>query len=115
MTGQIQRLHFYDSKSIKAARAATTRTMRRLRATGLVSSFERKIGGVRAGSASYVWHLTEGGMRFINLKDAFDEPRRRFIEPSYASKAILNGSSQEYIPTKAFPALTQNTVKVSSA
>lgn len=84
MTGQIQRLHFYKSASQKAARTATTRTMRKLRVNGLVSSFDRRIGGVRAGSASYVWHLTEGGTRFINMNSPGDGNRKRFLEPSYS-------------------------------
>lgn len=84
MTNQIQRLHFYKSASQKAAMSATTRAMKKLRLNGLVSSFERRIGGVRAGSASYVWHLTEGGMRFVNMNGPGDTSRKRFVEPSYS-------------------------------
>ncbi len=84
MTGQIQRLHLPNASTQTAAMRATTRTMHKLSSLGLVATFKRRIGGIRAGSASYVWHLTEAGQRLLDLKEGIYSPnRKRHLEPSY--------------------------------
>ena len=87
LTGQIKRLHFAESPKPQAGMRATTRNMFRLKEYGLVKTFERRIGGIRAGSASYIWCLTEPGQRLLDLQNGEYDPRRtrshRYLEPSY--------------------------------
>ena len=85
LTGQIRRLHFTEASSDTSAMRASVRAMRKLERYGLVKTFKRRIGGLRAGSASLVWCLTESGQRLLNLKDHVEQPRRshRYLEPSY--------------------------------
>ena len=82
LTSQIQRLHFIDSVSATAALRSANRTMTKLKDYGMVESLQRRIGGVRAGSGSYVWTLAESGANLLHLNDADYSPRKRNFEPS---------------------------------
>lgn len=77
----IQRLHFADHVSDLAAARATTRAMQRLQFLGVVVPLQRRIGGVRRGSASYVWQLSSTGDRYLRSTRG-QGPRRRYVEPS---------------------------------
>ena len=87
LTRQIKRLHFYQSNKPQAGLRSATRTMNKLKNYGLVKTFERRIGGSRAGSASFVWCLTEAGQRILDIQNGDYESRRkrshRYLEPSY--------------------------------
>ena len=87
LTTQIKRLHFSDSPKPQVGLRSTTRNMHKLREYGLVKTFKRRIGGIRAGSASYIWCLTEPGQRLLDLQLGEYDPRRarshRYLEPSY--------------------------------
>ena len=52
MTGQIYRLHFTD-----VSKQAAFFILQKLRELHLLNTLSRRIGGVRAGSASLVWYL----------------------------------------------------------
>lgn len=78
---QIERVHFSENE--RSAPTATTaraarRCLARLSEQRLLHRLERRIGGVRAGSAGYVYSLGPVGERVLELK----RPRRREIEPS---------------------------------
>jgi len=83
-TRQLQRLHFAvgsEHASQVAATRACTRVLGRLHSHRLLAHLERRIGGVRSGSAGYVWRLAAPGDRLV--RHLRGEPgRRRFIEPS---------------------------------
>lgn len=79
-TKQLQRLHFADHKTDLAAARSCARTMQRLEGLGVVSSLERRIGGVRKGSTSFVWQLAASGERFLRATRG-QAQRRRFMEP----------------------------------
>ena len=83
-TAQIMRLFIPLTSTPTAQKRTATRMMYKLRSYGLVRSFDRRIGGVRAGSSSYVWHLSEAGFRFLSLKNHTDEDKRphRLLEPT---------------------------------
>ena len=85
LTGQIQRLHVPVVKSPSGAIRNAANTMRKLKSYGLVKTFQRRIGGARAGSSSLIWCLTEAGQRFLNARDGLESTRRshRYLEPSY--------------------------------
>lgn len=79
-TTHLQRLHFHDHATPTAAIRATARTMRRLDGLGMVAALQRRIGGVRKGSASYIWQLAATGERYLRLQRG-KARRRRFAEP----------------------------------
>lgn len=82
---QIRRLFITDASSKMTGMRAASRNMFKLKELGLMKTFERRIGGKLAGSASYVWALTEGGQRLLSLHNNEGYTRRgsRLIEPSY--------------------------------
>lgn len=81
---QMRRTHFADHATDTAAIRCSNRALARLAALELICHLDRRVGGVRAGSASNVWSLTEIGGRLLHLNGAFDElPKRlRAHEPT---------------------------------
>lgn len=82
MTGQVQRLVFTDAATTTAALRATSRCLKKLRELCLINALSRRIGGVRAGSGSLVWHISHAGERLLHLHDHRPAPVKRFFEPS---------------------------------
>jgi len=79
-TRQLQRLHFTQGHTGTAsATRATTRVLGRLLGMRLVDRLDRRIGGVRRGSAGYVWQLGPVGERLQRLGRS--DKRRRYVEP----------------------------------
>lgn len=64
-TEQLRRLHFAELTTASAARQAP-RTMRRLSEQRVAMLLERRVGGVRAGSASAVWALDLAGQKLAS-------------------------------------------------
>lgn len=83
-TRQIQRLHFDHTRPTPLAAArACNRTLVRLRSHGILRSLERRIGGVRAGSAGAVWFLGSAGDRLVrDINPDAASGRRNYREPS---------------------------------
>jgi hypothetical protein len=83
-TDQIMRLHFTDYAKQSVALRSTQYALVKLRDYRLIKSLERRIGGVRAGSNSYAWALSETGAKFMSITgdNADDTPRKRSFEPS---------------------------------
>jgi hypothetical protein len=79
-TGQLRRRFFRDHASPSAATRACVRVLDRLLTQRLVTRLERRIGGVRHGSASFVWCLDVVGDRLTRAEDGV---RRRIREPSF--------------------------------
>jgi hypothetical protein len=77
---QIQELLFHDEQHATPATAARTcrRTLERLTSELLLARLDRRVGGARSGSASYVYTLTPRGQRVLGD----DNARRRLAEPS---------------------------------
>jgi hypothetical protein len=75
-TRQVERLHVRDDPSLSdlAATRRTHRYMARLFDLGLVDRLDRRIGGIRAGSAAYIWQLSPAGQRLLG--DTSVERRR---------------------------------------
>jgi hypothetical protein len=53
----------------------------RLEEHGFIARLERRIGGVKHGSAATVWQLAATGERYLRARRG-DPNRRRFVEPS---------------------------------
>lgn len=84
LTGaQLQRLHF-DHISQDSRARDRRRVLDRLTQRGLVSTLDRRIGGIRAGSAGHVYTLTPAGRRYQAIQQGQPLPSRsrRFHTPS---------------------------------
>jgi hypothetical protein len=81
-TLQLARLHFGAFVNRRAAVRAANRCLTRLRDFGLIRALQRRIGGVRAGSGSFVWTLTAGGFRLLQACDNGSQSRKQFREPT---------------------------------
>ncbi|MDR1410486.1 MAG: replication-relaxation family protein [Oscillospiraceae bacterium] len=84
LTGQqIVRLYFGGNAESQTAQfSAAYRCLNRLRDYGLIKSLQRRIGGVRAGSGSYVWRLTQAGFRLLHMYSADRQIHKPYREPS---------------------------------
>jgi hypothetical protein len=79
-TRHVEGFCFADHASPLSAARITRRVLNRLLDLHLLTHLDRRVGGVRAGSASYVWTLTPTGQRLLaGADDAF---RCRVREPS---------------------------------
>lgn len=79
-TGQLERFAFTGHASAESASRTARRVLARLERTLLLSSLERRIGGVRAGSGARIWQLTPGAARLlrddgVNFRRANPSPR----------------------------------------
>jgi hypothetical protein len=77
----LEQMHFTDHSTSEAAARICRRTLQRLQTAGLLDTLQRRIGGLRAGSASSIWRLTAAGHRLLRQREA-DAPRPRRKEPS---------------------------------
>ena len=77
-THQIQAFCFVEHISDDSAARTTRRVVSRLERDGLMQALDRRVGGVRSGSAATVWHLTAAGERLVHG----DDKRRRKGTPS---------------------------------
>ena len=66
-----------DASPVSAARSAR-RVLARLTANGVLARLERRVGGVRAGSAGYVYYLGPVGQRLIAYWEGRGLVRGRF-------------------------------------
>jgi hypothetical protein len=78
---QIEDLHFYGHTSPLTGARTCRRVLERLWSTGAIFRLERRVGGIRAGSASYIYGLGSIGQRVLHQGDAARIRRR---EPSVA-------------------------------
>ncbi len=81
-TRQVEAFCFHDHASPVSGARSARRVLRRLQGQGLLKPLERRVGGIRAGSASYVWQLGSVGHRLLragsNAKRTH-EPSPRFL------------------------------------
>jgi hypothetical protein len=78
-TRQVEGFWFYDHATALSSARVCRRVLRRLADLHVLTNLERRIGGVRAGSASYVWQAGPVGDRL--LREQSVRPRRRQREP----------------------------------
>lgn len=82
LTRQLEAFRFYDHASPASGIRTARRVLRRLAGCGLLVPLHRRVGGVRAGSASYVWQLASAGYRLLTGDDSGrrpHEPSPRFL------------------------------------
>lgn len=91
LTGnQLTRLHFHDL-SPKTQDRTRRNVLSRLVSIGLVTTLERTIGGIRAGSSGLIYTLDSGGQRALPIifADASIEPPNRPRKPWTPSQLFL--------------------------
>jgi hypothetical protein len=76
---QIEELHFFNHASPLSGARTCRRVLERLASGGVLRRLDRRIGGVRAGSASFVYGVGGLGQRLLHADDGTRVPRR---EPS---------------------------------
>jgi Replication-relaxation len=83
LTGsQLCRLCFLDSDDPQVNARAARRSLLRLTRLGVLARLPRAVGGVRAGSAGYVYRLGRGGERLAVRRGLLPGPiRRRSLTP----------------------------------
>lgn len=74
---QLQAIHFAGHASDVTARRLTRKVLTRLREQGLVERLERRIGGLKGGSAGHIYQLAPLGHRVLG-----NPTRKRSNEPS---------------------------------
>jgi hypothetical protein len=74
-------LHFTDHLNSDTAARICRRVLRRLTTRRVIEHLDRRVGGVRAGSASYIWRLGPVGDRLVRQASG-DGIRARRKEPS---------------------------------
>jgi hypothetical protein len=74
---QLTRLCFADSADPTANARAARRALLRLVQLGVLERLPRQVGGVRSGSAGFVYHLGAGGQRLATERGWQPERRRR--------------------------------------
>jgi hypothetical protein len=78
-TKQVEAFCFANHASQLTAARVARRVLRRLAALHVISHLDRRIGGIRAGSASFVWRVGPVGDRL--LREADSSARQRQREP----------------------------------
>jgi len=81
---QIEELHFHDHATSDAGARVSRRVLARLTRDRLLARLARRVGGVRAGSASYVYALGPIGRRLIDDGRRFTEPSALFLDHTLA-------------------------------
>ncbi len=84
-TRHLQRLHFPAAPlgthlTISSATRGTTRVLGRLEQRGAITRLDRRIGGIKHGSALTIWQLGPAGDRYLRARRG-DPIRRRYDEP----------------------------------
>ena len=74
---QLERWYFIDASDPAANARAARRSLRRLVELGLFDRLERRVGGVRRGSAGFVYCLAPWGQRLAMARGWLPEQRRR--------------------------------------
>ena len=62
-----------------------------------LNALERRIGGIKSGSGTNVWLLTEAGVKLLHLKDTEKSPRKRFFDPTPTFMAHTLAVSEVYV------------------
>lgn len=94
---QLETLHFSDAATPLTAARTCRRVLRRLTTLGLLHRLERRIGGLHAGSAAFIYALSDGGQRLLDGGANDAAPRRRLHEPSLPFVAHTLAIAELYV------------------
>lgn len=83
-TKQLARLYFSDSVSSSTALRRANLTTKKLNDKGYIRHLDRHIGGVRAGSGSFVWTISTKGLKWLkHFKPSLAITRQNHYEPTW--------------------------------
>ncbi len=74
---QIERLHFRGGSSQASAARRSRRVLKRLHEGGLLTRLDRRVGGVYAGSAGFIYTLSSLGQQLLSSTGPAGGSRRR--------------------------------------
>lgn len=98
---QLARLFFSSSPSTTTALRRTNRTTKNLKDLKLITNLERRIGGKRKGSSSFVFTLTNLAVKFLaQLDNNIKVSRRNSYEPSFGHLKHTLAITEIYIQLK---------------
>jgi Replication-relaxation len=89
---QIEDLHFADHATSLTAARVCRRVLERLTSDRLLGRLDRRVGGIRAGSASFVYCLCPAGDRVIRdgqVRRRAREPSRTFLDHTLAVAQVV--------------------------
>lgn len=125
LTGkQLERLHFHDHSTEATGARVCRDVLARLTKQRLLTRLRRRVGGIRAGSASYVYALGPVGRRLVGEATArhVSEPSSTFLEHTLAIAdahlAMIEGASDggfELIEVEIEPAAWRRYPNVAGA
>jgi hypothetical protein len=107
--GQLERLAF-AAVTASARGRIRRRVLARLVELGLVVTLDRRVGGVRAGSAGLVYALSAGGQRLLDLEAGRSTARRR--QPSTPGALFL---AHALAVAELYVALVERITRVETA
>lgn len=81
---QIEELHFAEHSTDEAGARVCRRVLARLSRDRLLVRLERRVGGVRAGSASFIYAVGPVGGRLLDGSRRFSEPSPLFLDHALA-------------------------------
>lgn len=81
---QIEALHFDRHSTPTAAARVCRRVLARLTSERVLKRLERRVGGVRAGSASYIYAVGPIGARLLEKPQRATEPSQLFLDHTLA-------------------------------
>lgn len=93
---QVERLHFQEGSTLTRARRCRS-SLARLTSLRLLHRFERRIGGVHAGSSGYLYGLSSIGQRLVDAAGPAGGRRRRPWEPSHQFQDHVLAISELYV------------------
>ena len=83
-TKQLARLYFTDSVSSSTALRRANLTTKKLNEKDYIGHLDRRIGGVRAGSGSFVWTISTKGLKWLkHFKPSLAITRQNHYEPTW--------------------------------
>jgi hypothetical protein len=94
---QLKRLFFFEGERPQTSARLARRALARLVAAGMLGRLERRVGGVRAGSAGYVYALGPAGQRLVRLWRGDDGRSRPSYEPGGLFVRHVLGVSESYV------------------
>lgn len=86
MTGeQLRQLYFTNQSTLKSSKRSSQQSLRSLAQSEVLARLERRVGGVRSGSAGYVYALGRAGHQIVRRwKNETNRRSRRTHEPGEA-------------------------------
>lgn len=99
---QLRQLHFRDHDSVRSSRRTAQQALRSLAEKNVLARLRRRVGGVRSGSAGFIYSLGPVGQRLArNWRGEAKTRTRRAHEPGDAFVSHRLACTQLFVDLKA--------------